>query len=150
MPTTSAALGPKARKVLFYIARGHSSEEIASALDIKPATLKVHIKRLFRQLEVSDRIEAVVVGRALGLVPSTPVYMSLLRNVSLDSEEQRLLALAARRLTYEAIAQKMGRTTRRVRYLMARLFAKLAVTRRELAVLKAMSLGLIQVPDLAN
>jgi DNA-binding NarL/FixJ family response regulator len=148
MPTTTIALQPRARKLLHFIAQGHSSEDIAVALEIKPATVKVYIKRLFRTLEVSDRIEAAMVAHAMGIVEVTPV--SLLRDVRIDPEEKLLLSLAARRLTYAAMGSEMGRTARHVKYLMARLFAKLAVTRRDLAVVKALYLGLIPGPDLAN
>lgn len=148
MPTPTIALRPKAQKLLAYIAQGHSSEDIAQALAIKRATVKVHIRKLFRQLAVSNRIEAALVARSMGLIQ--PGFTSLLRNLKIDEEEQLLLSLAARGLDYPQIAQEMGRTTRHVRYLMTRLFAKLAVKRRELAVVKAIYLGLIQAPDRAN
>lgn len=144
------ALGPRAQQLLFSIARGQSSEEIARELAITRATVKVHIKNLFRKLEVSNRVQAVRVGRQLGLLPDDPDPAPPPRRIKLRSEEKLLLKLAARSLTYAEMARKLGWTTRQVKYSMALLFPRLGVSRRDLAVLKALHLGLIRDPGLSK
>ncbi len=150
MPSTTVALGPRARKLLYYISTGRSSEEIAEKFAIKRATLKVHIKNLFRRLSVTDRVQAVLVARQLGLLPSPDPYLGRLGNVQLELLDKKLLRLAARGLTYPEIAAELGLSTRHVKYRMTRLFPRLGVQRRELAVLKALHLGLILAQDLAR
>lgn len=146
MPTP-IVLGPRARKLLFYMALGRSTDEIATQLEIKRATVKVHIRKIFRKLEVSDRVQAVLVARSLGLVPAVPGRLPRIRNIHLSPDEKRMLSLAARGLSYPEIAGEMGCTARQVKYYMTRLYPKLGVSRRELAVLKALHLGLIREPD---
>lgn len=60
-------LTPRELEVLDLIARGRSNDEIAGGLVISPATVRNHITRIFRKLDVRDRAQAVVVARKGGL-----------------------------------------------------------------------------------
>lgn len=53
------ALTPRQLDVLKLIADGHSNDEIAAQLGVRPNTVKFHIADIFRRLGVRNRIEAV-------------------------------------------------------------------------------------------
>lgn len=50
------------------VGSGLSNGEIAGTLCVSEATVKSHIKRIFRKLEITDRAKAVVVSYETGLV----------------------------------------------------------------------------------
>lgn len=52
-------LTPRHAEVLDYVARGMSNKQIARALDIADGTVKQHLNAIFRELDVSNRTEAV-------------------------------------------------------------------------------------------
>jgi two-component system, NarL family, nitrate/nitrite response regulator NarL len=58
-------LGERERDVLRLTAEGLSAPEIAEALGIGTTTVKTHLQRIYRKLEVTDR--AAMVARALRL-----------------------------------------------------------------------------------
>lgn len=55
-------------EVLCLIGRGRSNHEIAEALFISELTVKTHITRIFRKLDLRDRPQAVVLAYETGLV----------------------------------------------------------------------------------
>ena len=55
-------LSPREREVLRMIAEGHSGPEIASRLQIGPATVKTHTQNVYDKLGVSERAAAVAVA----------------------------------------------------------------------------------------
>ena len=55
-------------EVLRLVARGASNKEIASELVIAEGTVKNHITSILAKLEVTDRTEAAVKARELGLI----------------------------------------------------------------------------------
>jgi DNA-binding NarL/FixJ family response regulator len=60
-------------EVLRQIGRGASNQEIARALWISETTVKTHITRIFRKLQLRDRAQAVVLAYETGLVkPGEP------------------------------------------------------------------------------
>jgi RNA polymerase sigma factor (sigma-70 family) len=59
---------PREKEVLELVASGKTNQEIAQTLVISKGTVKVHVERIIRKLEVSDRTQAVVQGIALGLI----------------------------------------------------------------------------------
>src|SRR5919107_292995 len=59
-------LTPREYEVLGLLARGQSNPEIAETLTISRSTVKVHVERIIRKLEVSDRTQAAVRALELG------------------------------------------------------------------------------------
>jgi DNA-binding NarL/FixJ family response regulator len=64
------ALTPRENEVLGLLARGQYNPEIAQTLTISRSTVKVHVERIIRKLEVSDRTQAAIRGIELGIFPS--------------------------------------------------------------------------------
>jgi two-component system nitrate/nitrite response regulator NarL len=53
-----ATLTPREREVLAHLVEGQANKEIARALDIKEITVKVHLTKLFRKLNATNRTQA--------------------------------------------------------------------------------------------
>ncbi len=62
------ALTPRETEVLRLVAQGQSNPEIAQTLTISRATAKVHVERIIRKLNVSDRTQAAVYAIEMGLL----------------------------------------------------------------------------------
>ena len=60
-------LTPRQAEVLRLLERGRSTEQIAEELHLSIETVRNHIRRLLRALDVHSRLEAVAVGRRLHL-----------------------------------------------------------------------------------
>jgi two-component system, NarL family, response regulator LiaR len=65
------ALGitPREHEILGLIAEGLSNREIGERLFVSENTVKTHSSRLFDKLGVNRRVQAVLKGRELGLIP---------------------------------------------------------------------------------
>ncbi len=63
-----AGLSEREREVLRLIARGASNKEIAAALYLAEGTVKNHVTNILEKLQVSDRTQAALRARELGLV----------------------------------------------------------------------------------
>jgi DNA-binding NarL/FixJ family response regulator len=61
-------LTEREREVLELIGRGRSNADIADALVLSEGTVKTHVNRIFRKLDLRDRAQAVVVAYESGLV----------------------------------------------------------------------------------
>ena len=66
-------LTPRERQVLFLLYVGFSNKLIARELGISVSTVKIHISNIFAELNVSSRLQAVVVARRCGLIEENAV-----------------------------------------------------------------------------
>ena len=57
-------------EILKLIALGHSNKEIASKLFVSVHTVKSHVLRLFRKLDATNRVEAIIKARDFGYLES--------------------------------------------------------------------------------
>ncbi|MGC3954303.1 MAG: helix-turn-helix transcriptional regulator [Propionicimonas sp.] len=64
------------RQVLELLARGLLATSIASRLNLSPRTVHKHLGNIYRKLGVHDRLVAVGVARANGLLPEEPLTRS--------------------------------------------------------------------------
>jgi DNA-binding NarL/FixJ family response regulator len=55
-------------EILELVGRGHSNRELAEELFLSEATVKTHVTRILRKLELRDRVQAVVLAYESGLV----------------------------------------------------------------------------------
>lgn len=67
-PDALADLTPRELEILQLIARGLNNREIAADLVLGEATIKTHVTRVLRKLDLRDRVQAVVVAYESGLV----------------------------------------------------------------------------------
>jgi DNA-binding NarL/FixJ family response regulator len=67
-PDALAELTPRELEILQLIARGRNNHEIAAELVLGEATIKTHVTRILRKLDLRDRVQAVVVAYESGLV----------------------------------------------------------------------------------
>jgi DNA-binding NarL/FixJ family response regulator len=54
--------------VLDLLGRGYRNREIAESLGLSQSTVKTHVARIFKRLDVSDRTDAVVTAFRLGII----------------------------------------------------------------------------------
>ncbi len=64
----AARLSEREREVVRLLARGASNKEIAAALFLAEGTVKNHVTNILVKLEVSDRTQAALRARELGIV----------------------------------------------------------------------------------
>lgn len=62
-----AGLTPTQLKVLLAVLEGQLNKQIAHSLGISEATVKAHMTAIMRKLDVSNRTQAALVARSLGL-----------------------------------------------------------------------------------
>ncbi len=65
-PDPIDSLSQREREILAQVARGASNKEVARALGIAEATVKIHVQHILRKLKLSSRVQAAVyaAGRA--------------------------------------------------------------------------------------
>ena len=61
-------LSERENEVLYWISRGKSNGDMATILAISEATIDTYVRRLFKKLNVHDRISAVIVGLSSSLI----------------------------------------------------------------------------------
>jgi DNA-binding NarL/FixJ family response regulator len=64
----SALLAGRKREILGMLAKGLSYDQIGIALDISVNTVRSHVREIYAALEVTSKVEAVMVGLELGLI----------------------------------------------------------------------------------
>jgi DNA-binding CsgD family transcriptional regulator len=67
-PALRQTLTPRQHQVLVELARGASTDQIAASLGIARETVRNHVRRLLRSLQVHSRLEAVAEARRRGLL----------------------------------------------------------------------------------
>ncbi len=67
-PAQRFGLTKREMDVLRLMGKGYSNRSIARALGLSEATVKTHVERVFRRLEVNDRTEAVVKAIRLRII----------------------------------------------------------------------------------
>jgi two-component system, NarL family, nitrate/nitrite response regulator NarL len=55
-----AALSPREKAILAYLAKGHSNKVIARKVDVTEGTVKVHVKAILRKMGAENRTQAVI------------------------------------------------------------------------------------------
>ena len=70
--STKGTITPREVEVLQLLATGHTNQQIAQALVISKGTAKVHVERILRKLNASDRTQAVVLAIEKGLLTPRP------------------------------------------------------------------------------
>ena len=63
-------LSARELEVLRAIVKGFTYQEIATALELSPATIATHVRKVYRKLAVHSRGEATYEALQLGLVDS--------------------------------------------------------------------------------
>lgn len=67
-----AAITPREREILIFIAQGRANKEIAAALEISEDTVKRHVSHILDKLEVNDRAQATAEAIRRGIVRPGP------------------------------------------------------------------------------
>ena len=60
-------LSDRETQVLKGLTEGKSNKEIARDLDLSEPTIKLHVKTLYRKINVANRTQAALVARDAGL-----------------------------------------------------------------------------------
>jgi two-component system nitrate/nitrite response regulator NarL len=69
---SSSSLSPQERRILLSLVDGHPNKLIAGQLGIADATVKVHIKNIFRKIGVDNRTQAAMWAMNNILPPTAP------------------------------------------------------------------------------
>lgn len=65
---TQHCLTPKQIEVLRYLSQGLQNKQIAKAMGLSTATVKIHLNGIYMRLNVSNRIQAVLWAQSSDLI----------------------------------------------------------------------------------
>lgn len=68
-----SVLTPREREILMQVATGGTTREIARRLGLSENTVERHINNIFKKLGAHNRIEALRIAAAAGLIPGSPI-----------------------------------------------------------------------------
>jgi len=71
MNTTQSETNPLSARemtVLTYLGEGMQNKEIANAINLSEATIKMHVKSICKKLDANNRTHAVINARDLGIL----------------------------------------------------------------------------------
>ena len=86
-------LTPRQLEVLKLLCEGLSNKLIGRRLGISSATVKLHVASILRALQVSSRLQAVIVARKLGLGDEAPAVKAVQRDAKSEHLALDLLRL---------------------------------------------------------
>ena len=66
----AAELTPRQLDVLAYLAQGQSNREIATELGLSESTVKVHVNRILKTLQVKNRSQAALTANGMNIAPA--------------------------------------------------------------------------------
>jgi DNA-binding NarL/FixJ family response regulator len=70
----STRLTPREKQVLSRVASGANNSAVAAQLWLSEATVKFHLRNIYRKLEANGRTEAATLARELGLIPRSHAH----------------------------------------------------------------------------
>lgn len=68
VPAAREGFSPTALEILRLQSEGLSATQIGAKLQMKPDTVRYHIKENYRKLEVGGKVEAIAAAKSLGLI----------------------------------------------------------------------------------
>lgn len=72
-PSPFAALTPRERSIVTFVAQGHRNRDIARELGITEGTVKVYLHSLYQKLGIENRTELAVLVLKQGKAPGQPL-----------------------------------------------------------------------------
>lgn len=112
---SSVMLTPRQREVLRLMALGLFDEEIQSRLGVKRPTIRDHTRKIFSELEVENRYQAVVRGIEIGLLSIEELAFALklreYRVNRLSSQQRKILEFLSddqKQLTFKLIGKELS------------------------------------------
>lgn len=66
--TGELSLTPRESEIIQALAKGYSNTEIADLFQVSAQTIPVHVRNIYKKLEVKNRTEAVFEARRIGLI----------------------------------------------------------------------------------
>ncbi|WP_055549849.1 response regulator transcription factor [Streptomyces sp. NBRC 110028] len=140
--------------VLRLLARGLSNRLIARRLDISEKTAKNHLSSIYSKIGATDRIQAALYARHVGLTdleeaaPSAPASAPVPQNdvqragPALTARERAVLCLLARGLSNRLIARRLDISEKTVKNHLSSIYLKIGAAHRTQAALYAQDVDL--------
>lgn len=117
------ALTPRQRDVLALLAEGATNGEIAHRLGLRPNTVKLHVRDVYRRLGVHSRVDAMRAAAARRPVAATA-------DATLSARELQVLGLVADGLSNRAVATALVVSENTIKFHLRRIYARLGVRNR--------------------